>query len=321
MSKVLLFAHPGREHVPPARSRRSEMLYPWSTYPAHRRKFLICGAALAEARGGGYAMASDTRQVGLWGEWEPPSMAGWHPPSQEPMTPEAWHRPLLDQTSLNDPPRGAQNTDPWIFGPVMRYSNCLQRSHVALRDLKAGDVVFFGSLKQRDRHGAPAERFGFFLDTVFVVGRSAPHRQPAGERDLLFRRAVLERLRDDVRPLLTMYDGRMLDSESSTGPFSWVPCRPLAGGDPQSGRFARPLINDLLGLPDMGTNPRLAYREVELAPHVAWKLVADQCADLELNMAVRVDPAGAQSSQHRVPRAHEGLADRAAAASNHRAKN
>jgi hypothetical protein len=241
-------------------------------------------------------MASDARQIALWGAWEPPSMTGWLPPSHEPMTPRAWHRPQLDQTSLNDPPVGAMNTDPWIFGPVMRYSNCLQRSHISLRELEADDVVFFGSLKRRDRHGALAERFGFFLDTVFVVGRSAPHPEPARERDPLFRRAVLERLRDDVRPLLTMYDGRMLNRESSNGPFSWVPCRPLVGGDPQRAGSRAPLINDLLGLPDVGINPRLAHCEVELAPHVAWKVVADHCADLGLSMAVRVDPAGIPSS-------------------------
>ena len=291
MSRVLMLTHPGGEHVPPARSGRGEVLYPWNTNSAHRRKFLICGARLAEAHGGGYGMASEARQVALWGEWEPPSMAMRQSSSQEPMTPGAWHRPLLDKTSLNDPPRDAQNTDPWIFGPVMRYSNCRQTRHAALRELNAGDVLFFGSLKRRDRHGARADRFGFFLDTVFVVGKSAPHPQPTEERDHLFRRAVLKRLRDDVLLGLTMYDGRMLDSESSAGLFCWVPCRPLVGGDPQSGRFARPLVNEVLGLPDVGSNPRLPYREIPLAPDVAWKLVADHCANLGLNMAVRVDAA------------------------------
>jgi hypothetical protein len=33
VSKVLLFAHPGREQVPPARSGWGEVLYVWNTYP------------------------------------------------------------------------------------------------------------------------------------------------------------------------------------------------------------------------------------------------------------------------------------------------
>jgi hypothetical protein len=179
----------------------------------------------------------------------------------------------------------------------MRYSNCRQLRHPSLRELDPGDVVFFGSLKKRDQDGAPAERFGFFLDTVFVVGSAAGHPpHPTEEHDLLFRRAVLERLASNLRPRLTLYKGRMLHPQGEAGLFSWVPCRPLVSGDPEHGQFARPMINQVLGLVDVGSNPRLPYREVELAPDLAWKLVADRCTSLGLNMAIRIDPVADQSS-------------------------
>src|SRR2546421_5382084 len=103
------FPHPGGEHHPPGAAM------PWNV-GTHRRKFLLAP--------GRYLGPDDdvvqAAELVLWAEWEPPSqiIARWPVRGQ---LPRALHRPYWTY------PVGAglrQNTDPWVWGQRMLYSNC-----------------------------------------------------------------------------------------------------------------------------------------------------------------------------------------------------
>jgi hypothetical protein len=113
MTTFVQFPHLGGEHRPES----DDM--PWNT-GAHGRKFLISDGRYVDANNG-------VRQGELvfWGEWEPPSrVEHWWP--RDGRLPRVLHRPYWV--------RGiGQNTDPWVFGDRMRYSNCRQAIGAARR--------------------------------------------------------------------------------------------------------------------------------------------------------------------------------------------
>ena len=128
------FPHPGGEHNPPGR------VMPWNT-GKHRRKFLLApGRYLDQA-----SEVNDGERV-FWGEWEAPSQVinRW-PPSGR--LPRALHRPYWTLPAGNG---WRQNTDPWVFGERMLYSNCKQtlgpdNRPTSLQRLTRGSVICFGS--------------------------------------------------------------------------------------------------------------------------------------------------------------------------------
>jgi hypothetical protein len=280
MSRAILFNHPGREHVPP----RGQSFFPWNT-DKHRRKFLITPARLARGAGAGWTADKEWREVGLWGEWEPPSECDRFSATGHPLFPVAWHRPLLGGPR----PPGAQNTDPWVFGPTMRYSNCRQERNVELRSLRHGDVIFFGSVKHMNEDGSNSKTWNFFLDTVFVVGSSQPYDPYLPAQlpvDRVFREHVLACLGGDGCRGYTLYEGVMLGSDDTSDIFSYVPCK-LTAGDYASARFARPRIDHLFG-------PRFNIPMQPLVwlpddPIEAWEKVTKTCLSAGLELAVEVE--------------------------------
>jgi hypothetical protein len=142
--------HPGLEANPD-----SDTTISWNT-GEHRRKFLKYG--------GDYLDENRKQHHGdimFWGEWEPESkvVKKLEAPLQEDKeTPhyiyEPYYVPKFDKECRN-----LQNTDPYVFGNVFRYSLCQQPSHPSLRNLEEGSVILFGSSLDHK----------FALDTVFVV--------------------------------------------------------------------------------------------------------------------------------------------------------
>ena len=219
--RVILFSHPGGEHVP----RPGLENYPWNTRDGHLRKFLLVTAKLARVRSDltRYDLDQQHRNVALWGEWEPCSLAGKFPTSGDKTLPKAWHRPGLGCT----PPEKGKDTDPWIFGSPMRYSNCRQARNPVLRNLDAGDVIFFGSHKK----GRTERRFNFYLDTVFVVAaRHEYQKAPRVTRERLYI--------DAIEDVYSRSNKVFLDSEGS-GNLLYLPIdkminqgtRPLPSSD------------------------------------------------------------------------------------------
>lgn len=224
------FPHPGQEQAP------RDM--PWNTQ-THRRKFLIGSGRYLED---GDAVAD--ADLVFWGEWEPPSrvITTWPPSGRMP---RAIHRPHWIRPARNT---ARQNTDPWVWGERMLYSNCRQTSGSPIRTpnsmqrLTRGSVICFGSTLD----GA------FCLDTVFVVGSAEPWDPAHGvaaDIDEAFRICTSDPLiaRDDesgvalscaTGALFTLYRGATVD-DPVEGMFSFVPARPA---DARDRRFARPAV-------------------------------------------------------------------------------
>ena len=277
-----MFNHPGGEHVPRAGLEN----YPWNTND-HLRKFLLVSAKLArfDSKSTRYEIDGQPRNVALWGEWEPCSITGRFPPLGEKSLPKAWHRPVLGGA----PPENAKDTDPWIFGSPMRYSNCRQARNPVLRTLQVGDLILFGSVKKK-----PSDRkFDFYLDTVFVVASShgynkSPNLQipEAARMDAVYRHHGLERLGHSFpKGGHVLYGGASVGWDDGRGIFSWVPCKEWQG-DPASARFARPMINDMFDVAFV--HPMQGLLEVKEKPEIAWEMIAERCRDNGLEMAAQV---------------------------------
>jgi len=147
------FPHPGGEHNPPG------PVMPWNTGD-HLRKFLLAS--------GRYVDQADEVNGGelvFWGEWEAPSQVinRW-PPSGR--LPRALHHPYWTLPAGNG---WRQNTDPWVFGERMLYSNCKRtlgpdNRPTSLQSLNRGSVICFGSAIDGE----------FCADTVLAIASAAP---------------------------------------------------------------------------------------------------------------------------------------------------
>jgi hypothetical protein len=213
------FPHPGSEHRPTGE------VMPWNNRD-HARKFL---------RGTGTYVRDGFAFDGaftFWGEWEPPSFVERYSTASDGL-PQWLHEPVW-----NEPARRKllQNTDPLVFGDRFLYSNCRQTSVPSLRALARGSIVVFGSKLGKN----------WVVDTVFVVddqalsyagGEAASIQSDDMTRAVLFDRiATNPKTR---RSAFSLYRGRSY-ADGADGPFSFVPCRPYAGGRPP--RFSRPAL-------------------------------------------------------------------------------
>jgi hypothetical protein len=212
------FPHPGREHAP----KSAEM--GWNV-GVHARKFM---------RATGTYLDGTTARTGsftMWGEWEPPSEIVHRFDSPAAGFPRLVHRPILRKP---DDAGWRQNTDPFVFGDHMLYSNCRQLRNHKLRELAPGSLVLFGSRLAGQ----------FVLDTLLVVGSSQPldiagssaSDWPSAEWDCIVEPLTLD-------PALTGLTFRRYEGARYSGsidePFSFVPCLPWADdGAP----FRRPAI-------------------------------------------------------------------------------
>jgi hypothetical protein len=265
------FPHPGGEYAPP------EDVLRWNPGP-HRRKFLVSSGRYASADGG----LGET-ELAFWGEWEPPSriVKRWQ---REGALPRAMHRPFWvvpqDRTFR-------MNTDPWVFGDRMLYSNCKQttdngRRPTAMQALERGSVVCFGSTI----HGA------FCVDTVFVVASGepwTPQDPSAIEVDEAFRVCTVEASATAKRslPVLMLYWGATFD-DPVEGMFSFVPAR---RADEEDGpRFARPAV-DVPGFinPENRQSTWGSRRRMSLAQvRTQWQVIRDQVLGAGLVLAVHL---------------------------------
>jgi len=255
---------------------------PWNT-GRHCRKFLISAGRYLDDR-------DDVRggELLFWGEWEPPSdiVTTW---PADGRLPRALHRP-----SWFRPPADAsrQNTDPWVWGDRMLYSNCKQARVGSLRRLTRGSVVYFGSTFGDD----------FCADTVLVIASGEPW-DPADyegiDADEAFQVCTAASLAagDGCSPDtgLTLYRGATLE-DPVDGMYSFVPAMPAATPYP---RFARPpvrlpgLINTKSTRGPRGSARPLAARTARQA----WASVRRQVLDTGLVLAVHLDTPPAKTGE------------------------
>jgi hypothetical protein len=291
--RFVQFSHPGPEHRPALDTM------PWNVGD-HGRKFL---------RGSGRFVARDGHEDGselvFWGEWEPPSRIEhrWPPDGGNP---QVLHQPYWFRPAPGQP---RQNTDPWVFGSQMLYSNCRQGIK-SMRTLPVGSVICFGSTL----HGE------FVFDTMFVVASAQPWTPANTDQldvDYAFTVCTAESITADgsarggcggPEPTgceksdhsLTLYRGATFQ-EPVHGMYSFVPALPITGDDPP--RFPRPVIH-LPGLinPEAWqtvrgpTNPR-AISEVR----DAWHRVRQQILDAGQVLAVQLHTPPREASDQTIP--------------------
>jgi hypothetical protein len=224
-------------------------------------------------------------EVVFWGEWEPPSRVSQRWPKSGAL-PRVLHSPYW--TYRTD--KGfRQNTDPWVFGACMIYSNCKQlgprphRRPNSLQRLSRGSVICFGSTIDRQ----------FCIDTVFVVADAMPWTpEMAAALDLgdAFKVCTVESLmtgHEDHNLSLTLYRGATA-SDPVHGMFSFVPARRADVPDP---RFPRPAI-DLPSLVDPASSRSTRGSRKPLSvDHVrdAWDDVRRQVLAADLMLAVELE--------------------------------
>lgn len=266
------FPHPGGEHVPAG----DEMAW---NLGAHRRKFLLARGRYLGADGQPYR-----GQVTMWGEWEPPSRVVRRWPADGRL-PRVLHRPYWSDPGRTGP---RQNTDPWVWGPTMVYSNCKQitgpqRRRTAMQGLARGSVICFGSTIDGE----------FCLDTLMVIAGAQPWVPAEADQldvDEAFKICTggsVASTRDDAHLNLTLYRGAAA-SRPVDGMFSFVPARPAH----QNGaRFARPAIR-LPGLIN-ASNRQSTWGSRRPLPAAtvreAWDSVRDQVLASGAVLAVELD--------------------------------
>lgn len=265
------FPHPGGEHHPPI----DDM--PWNV-TNHRRKFLV-------ARG--RHLDADDRvgegDLAFWGEWEPPSRIERRWPA-EGRLPRALHRPYWNRPATDG---FRQNTDPWVWGERMLYSNCKQitgpqRRPTSMQALTRGSVICFGSTIDGD----------FCVDTVLVVASAEPW-VPAEADDLRIDDAFkictgqsITTAPRDAHLRLTLYRGATVD-DPVEGMFSFVPARRADEADP---RFCRPSVR-LPGWIKPGSRQSTwgSKRPVPIETiHDAWGSIREQVLARDLLLATRI---------------------------------
>lgn len=220
---VVQFPHPGCEHNPGKQQRQR-----WNTTGKHSRKFLQSS--------GRYVDGNDSCGEGdlvFWGEWEAPSFVcdknRW---PRKDLLPRFLHRPVWECPTAKG---WRLNTDPWVFGDCLMYSNCLQLTpngnRSALQRLALGSLILFGSTLDGK----------FVVDTVFVVKDScqfSPSKPP--ETDDAFRVCTIDSLLTTGSPddPFTLYRGATYEDRFNDM-FSFVPCR---RADAIDMRFPRPAL-------------------------------------------------------------------------------
>lgn len=148
--RAIQFMHPGREITIVPHIEGGGCL--------HGRKFVhACGS---------YLTADNNKQCGpimFWCEYEQP--LEFKPLKERPDNTYPRYiqtlRPAHYIQNVQGEESGCTNTDPYIFGEYMLYSNCRQRHYISLRKLGPGAIIVFGS-----RIGG-----SFCFDTVFVVSK------------------------------------------------------------------------------------------------------------------------------------------------------
>ena len=224
-------------------------------------------------------------EVVFWGEWEAESQVT-AVQNRIPDGPRWLHRPYYVRPATYG--RGKellQNTDPFVFGDRFLYTLCRQwrgssGRPTVLRDLPAGSLILFGSLKG----GA------FVLDTVLVTDAGILHDSRSWPSVLAS--GVSDTYRDvTVRPTYEWGTGRDLrlrlysgatPEQPTDGMFSFAPCL-LAAACPTG--FVRPSIRlDGFVTPGLMMGFKAKHNLSSSQVRHLWREVVAQVVERELTL-------------------------------------
>ena len=294
------FPHPGGEHRP----ARGAQVIGWNEryrnhkQNPHKRKFMqLHGEWTDEDR-----TNKGCGDLWAWGEWEPESklIRKFCPPARERELPHnLWDPYYIPKNGYE----GLHNTDPFIFGDRILYSNCGQtaESKRSLKCLGRGSVIAFGSGKRIKGE------WKWMLDTVLVVKDSYLY-DPLNPRNALKGKVPEAFLDVTGGPLadnpeqktgsgacgpgetqLRLYMGATPE-DPVHGMFSFFPAKPAGGG----AGFPRPIIEKLPGkyfTPGNTQAPKGATqdRKPEQLRYL-WRLLVAQVQKDGLVLGTRAEP-------------------------------
>lgn len=232
------FMHPGREKINHSNAN--------GCLNSHGRKFV---------RGRGNYITGEGSEIThepimFWCEYEYPlcykELSGWPPSGNRQYPRYLQELERVHYTQVNHQAENTRciNTDPYVFGDYMLYSNCRQRVHHCLRNLAPGSIIVFGS----------RINWHFCLDTVFVVSeilcKFKTNEGGMNELEKLkgngiisenFWQATIEPLFAEKR--LQNEEYTLYKSATYQNPinnmYSFFPCKPL-----DDRGFPRPIITD-----------------------------------------------------------------------------
>lgn len=190
---------------------------PWNCTSRHNRKFMKAeGVYLNDGK-------PVSGELNFWGEWEPDSRVTFLGPG----SPTQLHEPFL-RISKNGSvivPKGAINTDPFVFDKHFYYCFCQQhtvKGPTIMNRLDKGSLILFGSYK----HDAAGHYFA--LDTVYVVGDYRDFAEATYPNDLA---GFIPKHYDEImqfnpkqRVPFRCYKGASF-SNPVDGMYSFVPCK------------------------------------------------------------------------------------------------
>ena len=197
------FPHPGGEYRPGPGGGVE-----WNARCCdHARKFMQFDGEWIDDAG-----TKQSGELWAWGEWEAPAelLCEFDQPGSSECPKNLWSPYFVE---LVDGYEGLHNTDPFIFGERMLYTNCKQSTFQVLRRLDRGSVIAFGSKKNHR----------WILDTVFVVAGSVDYAAPEAHI------ALADHASD---AFLEVTAGPLVDN-GETGPFTFywgaTPEKPING--------------------------------------------------------------------------------------------
>jgi hypothetical protein len=196
----------------------------------------------------------------FWGEWEGNSFFKKLPNNGNDKMPNGIHRPF--HSTIN---RGGQNTDPYVYGDYFKYAVCLQKG--ILTRLPPLSLVLFGTVYGN----------AFCLDTVFVVGSSAPASNVLTYAySQTYREATLHQLEEytsfNPSSEIKLYHGLTWWDRKSY--FSFVPCK--VKGDSGFERFKIDLGDEAFGLAK-NTQGYSYLPNCNLSPQELWLRITRKC--------------------------------------------
>ncbi len=201
--KIIQLYHPGPE---PRVSKGSDCC-DWNVRETHCRKFM-CTTGDCIGSDGAH---EDNVKLEFWGEWEAPSKCSRvNNISRKGNWPKHVHEPFVCKPR----PKGALNTDPFVFIEGFVYSCCMIKGYPSLQELQRGDLLLFGSSVGRK----------FVLDTVFVIERRQSQADFLNEveQDHPYAKEII--LQGKIQPDGYVYRGATFDKPVD-GMYSFVPCR------------------------------------------------------------------------------------------------
>lgn len=271
---IVQFIHPGRECSVNDRSRAKCVEVPW-VVDRHKCKCndhsrrLICSAGDFVGEDG----KLKTGDMTFWGEWEACTTALKMPETNIDRNAHWVHFPKSPFYGGSAP--NLLNTDPCVFGEKFKYCICQQSEYGAMRRLKAGSLILFGT---HVKGGS-----SFFLDTVFVTAENGIPYECANSSNLTavskeYRELTLKRLHSGKG---TYYRSATFHSPSKSGMYSFVPARRFVKDNPFCGERCQLDISCLNSHIPLDSNKKLVpdlprkFKNMETDPETVRKVWDD----------------------------------------------